>query len=298
MSLKDYVIGVAYGESEEENFSEAAIKALMIIVKTNALAEGNYDSSGDKIVRLNTCNVLYEDVYEEIEDEEENEAKKDKVKILEQYYNEINNFLFISDSYKSEITDLGKEDALEYNDNIIKKLTETDKNSYEEILKEIYAINDDEQDEVITVENDKPYLFIGDSRTVQMKGAVSELTDNNTVAKGSMGYSWFESTAVSSANAILSQSDEAYNIVSWMGVNDAATRSTVNNYFNKYKELAEGQWSKHTIYVVSIGPVGPNYSYTNQYGTITSKELNEDIDYFNDSMEKAINNANIINTSI
>lgn len=292
MSLKDYVLGVAYGESKEENFSEAAMKALMIIVKTNALAEGNYDSSGSKIVRLNTCNVIYEDAYEELDDEEENKERKDKVKILEQYYNEIINFLFISESYTSEITDLGEADVLEYNDDIIEMLAKTNKNSYEEILKEIYPVNEDEEEkEETTTQDDKPYLFIGDSRTAQMNDAVNELTNDNTVAEYSKRYDWFESYAVSTVNSILDKSDKEYNIVSWMGVNDAADTTTAEKYFKKYKELAEGQWSKHTIYVVSVGPVGPNYSY----GTLDSKTFNEDIDYFNDTMEKAINEANISN---
>ncbi len=296
MSLKDYVIGVAYGESEEENFSEAALKALMIIVKTNALAEGNYDNGSDKIVRLNLCNVIYEDAYEDLADEEENEAKSDKVKILEQYYNEINNFLFISDSYKREITSLGDEDALEYNDDIIEKLAETDKNGYEEILQEIYAVNDDEKNETIKIENDKPYLFIGDSRTVGMRDSVSELDNNNTVAESSKEYNWFVNNAISSANSIFDKNGNSYNIISWLGVNDAATRSRVKDYFNKYKELAEGDWSKHTIYVVSVGPVGPNYRYEDQYGTvITSEDLNEDINYFNDTMRQSISDAKISN---
>lgn len=294
MSLKDYVIGVAYGESEAENFSEAAMKALMIIVKTNALAEGNYDNNGDKIVRLNNCDAYYEDPYEELPDEEENEAKEDKVKILEKYYNEIVNFLFISDSYKSEITSLGKEDALEYNDDTIEKLVETDKNSYEEILQEIYAI-DEENEETITIQDEKPYIFIGDSRTVGMRDSVSELTDDNTIAEGSKEYNWFVNTAISKVTEKI-KDDNSYNIISWMGVNDAATRSRVKDYFNKYKELAEGDWSKHTIYIVSLGPVGPNYSYTGIDGNvITSEEFNEDINYFNNIMEKSINDAKISN---
>lgn len=294
MSLKDYVIGVAYGESEEERFSEAALKALMIIVKTNALAEGNYDNSVDKIVRLNTCDVIYEDPYEELPDEEENEAKKDKVKILEQYYNEIDNFLFISDSYKSEITTLGEEDILEYNDDVIEKLVETDKNGYEEILQEIYAVDEDEKDETITIENDKPYLFIGDSRTVGMRDSVSELDNNNTVAESSKEYNWFVNTAISQATE--KTKDSSYNIISWLGVNDAADRSRAKKYFDKYKELAEGNWNKHTIYVVSVGPVGPTYSYTSPDGTvITSDDLNKDIDYFNDTMRQSINDAKISN---
>ena len=61
MGLEDYVTRVAYGESEERDYSEAALKALMVIVKTNALAKGNYNSGGDKVITINDCDVNYKD---------------------------------------------------------------------------------------------------------------------------------------------------------------------------------------------------------------------------------------------
>lgn len=281
MSLKDYVLGVAYGESEERNFSEAAIKALMIIVRTNALAEGNYDSSGNKTIKINNCDVIYKDAYEELA-EEENQAKKDKLKILGQYYNEIENFLFLSESYRSEITNLGKEDALEYNDEIIKQLSDTDKNSYEEILQELYANDESDEENIV---NSKPSIFIGDSRTVGMNNVVSDLSDSDIVAKESIGYDWFINSGISLVNDKLKNSNESFNIISWLGVNDL---NNVDNYFNKYKELAEGDWKNHTIYIVSVGPLNNGIDKN-------GKDNNDLVEVFNEQMSKKISDANISN---
>ena len=289
MGIKEYVLSIAYGEMQKNNLSEAAIKALMIIAKTNALANGNYDSSGDKAISISgsNCNAAYENVYETLADEQENKTKQKQVKVLENYYNEIANYLFISESYKSEITELGSEDALEFNDNIIQKLVSTNKDGYEEILQEIYAVEDGESDKTITVTNSNPSIFVGDSRTVGMKNSVSELNDNNTIAEGSKRYDWFVNTAINSINSKINNGN-SYNIISWMGVNDIATNasSVAEKYFNKYKELAQGSWSKHTIYVVKVGPVVDSKTYY-----VDNAQVNE----FNDRMKELINNANISN---
>lgn len=289
MGIKEYVLSIAYGEMQKNNLSEAAIKALMIITKTNALANGNYDSSGDKAISISgsNCNAAYENVYETLADEQENKTKQKQVKVLENYYNEIANYLFISESYKSEITELGSEDALEFNDNIIQKLVSTNKDGYEEILQEIYAVEDGESDKTITVTNSNPSIFVGDSRTVGMKNSVSELNDNNTIAEGSKRYDWFVNTAINSINSKINNGN-SYNIISWMGVNDIATNasSVAEKYFNKYKELAQGSWSKHTIYVVKVGPVVDSKTYY-----VDNAQVNE----FNDRMKELINNANISN---
>ena len=52
-------------------------------------------------------------------------------------------------------------------------------------------------------------------------------------------------------------------------------------YFNKYKELAEGDWKDHTIYIVSVGPL--------------NNDNNAAVEDFNTEMQKNINNAKIGN---
>lgn len=275
MGLKEYVLSVVYGELEVEDFSEAAIKALMIIVKTNALANGNYDSSGNKVVRADDCGTFYDNVYEELPDEDENEAKKAKVKLLEEYYNEIESFLYISESFTEELTQLGSESALRYDDDVFEQLADTTENDYEKILDEIYGVENGSSDNE-TIVTSKPTIFVGDSRTVGMDSAVSDLKTENVVAEISKGYNWFVDTAISKVSQKVE--NESHNIVIWLGVNDLHMEG---DYFNKYKELAEGEWSKHTIYIVSVGPL--------------NNDNNSAVDDFNDDMHKDINNANISN---
>ena len=59
------------------------------------------------------------------------------------------------------------------------------------------------------------------------------------------------------------------NIVIWLGVNDYKYVNA-GTYFDKFVELATGKWSKHSIYVVAVGPV-------------------------NDSRAKSVNNSGINN---
>lgn len=288
MSIEDYVLGVVYAESEERNFSEEGIKALMIILKTNALANGNYDSISNRVVEIRDCDVKYtniSDIY----------VNDEKLKNLRDYYNEIDNYLFISETYKEEITSLSKVDALEYNSNILDKIANTNKTRYSSILEELYPNSKDAGVVTSNSNSTKPYIFVGDSRTAQMKNAVSELTNDNTIAEGSKEYNLFVNTAISKVTEKVNDGN-SYNIISWLGVNDAADRSRVNKYFDKYKDLAEGTWSKHTIYVVSVGPVSSSYKYISQNGDeYTGEELNADIDYFNETMKSLINDAKISN---
>ncbi len=280
MGLKDYVTRVAYGESEERNYSEAALKALILIVKTNALAKGSYNSSSDKVITINDCDVNYKD--NSLVDYFSTRLKK-----IRKYYSDVENFLFLSESYKDEITNLGSEDVLEFNDTIKDKLATTTLNSYKKILAELYPNLDGN---VTTTATNKSFIFIGDSRTVGMDYAVNELNSSNTVAQGSMGYDWFVNTAINSANSLMNDNN-SYNIVSWMGVNglDASASTGENsaiNYFNKYKELAQGTWNKHTIYVVPIGPVMDARTYYVKTAAINA---------FNNKIKELINSSGINN---
>ncbi len=280
MGIKDYVLGVAYAESEKREFSEEGIKALMIILKTNALANGNYDSNSNRVIEIKDCDVEFTNI-------SEIDYNDKKLKNLQNYYDEIDNYLYISESYREEITSLSKIDALEYNSDILDKIANTTKTSYSKILEELYPNSEDAGVVTTNSTSKNPFIFIGDSRTVGMKSAVSELNDNNTVAKGSMGYDWFKNTAVNSANKLMT-SGQSYNIISWMGVNNLASNGSTwaQTYFNKYKELAQGTWSSHTIYVVEVGPVIDSRTYYVD---------NDQINAFNSKMKELINNANISN---
>ena len=61
-----------------------------------------------------------------------------------------------------------------------------------------------------------------------------------------------------------------------MGVNDLYN---VNNYIEKYKELATSKWSNYNIFILSINPTKGSYN-----------KLNKEIDEFNNSLKNSLEN--------
>ena len=126
-------------------------------------------------------------------------------------------------------------------------------------------------------------IIIGDSRTVGMcahitgdwtncqfsNGGAFVSGDDIFIAQGSMGYSWFNSTAVSAVNNIISSNpDTTFNIYSLMGVNFLL--SDIDKYIPKYNELASGSWSDHNLILVSVNPVDEAKEAQNGYSTKNS----------------------------
>lgn len=126
-------------------------------------------------------------------------------------------------------------------------------------------------------------IIIGDSRTVGMcahitgdwtncqfsNGGAFVSGDDIFIAQGSMGYSWFNSTAVSAVNNIISSNpDTTFNIYSLMGVNFLL--SDIDMYIPKYNELASGSWSDHNLILVSVNPVDEAKEAQNGYSTKNS----------------------------
>ncbi len=123
-------------------------------------------------------------------------------------------------------------------------------------------------------------IYIGDSRMQGMllSGAIN---NKNTLYGVGYGYNWFvgkgnyssgKTNALSGAiNGLDYKVNDGVkrNIVIWLGVNDYKYVNA-GTYFDKFVELATGKWSKHSIYVVAVGPV-------------------------NDSRAKSVNNSGINN---
>ena len=97
-----------------------------------------------------------------------------------------------------------------------------------------------------------PYLFVGDSRTVQLQMAVGS-ADKAYVAKVGEGYSWFKNTALS---AIQKYAGNGTTMIINFGVNDLANASNYINLVNSNIDT----WSNAgiTVYYSSVTPVG-NY---------------------------------------
>lgn len=111
-------------------------------------------------------------------------------------------------------------------------------------------------------------IIIGDSRTVGMcasitgdwtncqfsNGGAFVNGDDIYISQGSMGYSWFNSTAVPAVNNIISSNPNVkFNIYSLMGVNFLL--SDIDKYIPSYNNLANGSWSNHNLILVSVNPV-------------------------------------------
>lgn len=139
-------------------------------------------------------------------------------------------------------------------------------------------------------------LFIGDSRT---KGMIISgvINDDNTVYGIGYGYNWLigngsfstEKTnalngAINGLNAKMADG-KSYNIVIWLGVNDYKGNNA-ETYFNEFYKLANNEWAKHNIYIVSVGPVKDSKAvYVNNAG----------INNFNNSLNELITNVGLNN---
>ncbi len=126
-------------------------------------------------------------------------------------------------------------------------------------------------------------IIIGDSRTVGMCASITGdwtncqfsnhgpyINGNDIyIAQGSMGYTWFNSSAVPAVNKILAEnSNTTFNIYSLMGVNFLL--SDIDKYIPKYRELANGSWSKHNLILVSVNPVNEVIEAQHGYSTKNS----------------------------
>jgi len=143
-------------------------------------------------------------------------------------------------------------------------------------------------------------IIIGDSRTVGMcasmtgdwtkcqfsNGGKSNGSDFY-IAQGSMGYSWFNSTAVSAVNRILAENPGTkYNIFSLMGVNFLL--SDIDKYIPTYNNLSIGAWKDHKIILVSVTPVNEAIEAQNGYST-----KNANIETFNAKLKNGVRQSNV-----
>ncbi len=295
VSIKDFVIGSVYAYSKEYELSVGAIKALMIAIKTNTLAAGHY-SSTNKVVDA-TCSVSYESVPSE------------EKAVLEKYYDSIERYLYLSDSYEGPITSLSGVDTLNIGPDYIEKIAHSTSGNYKTILKEVYGGSESStsQNNVPKLDTSKETIYIGDSR---MNGMVNYgiVDKDHAVYHGANGYCWFryntnygtscsvrwysyatnDSSALGAINLANQKmkDNESYNIVIWLGVNDA---EYLDRYFAVYKSLAEGEWHNHTIYIAEVGPVNESLYTATYYRT------NEQVIEFNNNMASLIGSAGLDN---
>lgn len=117
-----------------------------------------------------------------------------------------------------------------------------------------------------------PYLFVGDSRTVQLKMAVGS-TDKAYVAKVGEGYNWFKNTALTE---IQETAGNGTVMVINFGVNDLGNAS-------KYIKLVNNNidaWTAAgiTVYYAAVTPVGDSARVTNDQIESFNARLKDELD--------------------
>ncbi|WP_158589432.1 SGNH/GDSL hydrolase family protein [Butyrivibrio sp. CB08] len=117
-----------------------------------------------------------------------------------------------------------------------------------------------------------PMLFVGDSRTVQMKMAVGS-TDKEYIAKIGEGYNWFKNTALSE---IPHYAGSGTSLIINFGVNDLGNAS-------KYIKLVNSNvdaWTEAgiTVYYAAVTPVGEGASVTNAQIEQFNSRLQSELD--------------------
>ena len=295
-NLDEFVVRLAYAYTKDETYSDDAVQAMMIALKTNILSYGNYNSS-DKEVDVRICDVFsnYENVPEGSNDELWMlDATTDELTNLESLYEDISNYLYISSSYKSAISNLSHQNLLTFNNGSLDEFEElaSSGNTYEQILDSVYNTNEEDTESDNTVYRET--LFLGDSRMrgIELAGVTNS---NNTIYGVGYGYNWLVGTGTfSGANTnsasggvaginSLMRENTSYNIVIWLGVNDLGN---VNLYYEEYYDLATEEWSNHNIYIVSVGPVDDELS-----ANVTNDMINQ----FNNTMSNLVNNSGLNN---
>ncbi|MCR5157220.1 MAG: SH3 domain-containing protein [Butyrivibrio sp.] len=102
-----------------------------------------------------------------------------------------------------------------------------------------------------------PYLFVGDSRTVQMQLAVGT-DDKAYIAKVGEGYNYFKNTAI---DAIPQYAGRGTTMIINFGVNDLRNASKYVQLVNSHMD----EWTEAgiTVYYSAVTPVGSSASVSN-----------------------------------
>lgn len=102
-----------------------------------------------------------------------------------------------------------------------------------------------------------PYVFVGDSRTVQLQMAIGS-SDKAYIAKIGEGYSWFKGSAIS---LIPVYAGRGTKMIINFGVNDLSNASKYISLVNSYIDTWDN--AGITVYYAAVTPVGDSASVSN-----------------------------------
>lgn len=118
-------------------------------------------------------------------------------------------------------------------------------------------------------------IFVGDSRTVGLQGAVN--SSDTYIAKWGQGYDWFSQTGRNKLEKTLKEYPYSA-VVFNLGVNDLGN---VESYVREYQEL-QADYPKARFYFMSVNPVEESFLRASGY----SGRDNASIEVFNDRMKQ------------
>lgn len=110
------------------------------------------------------------------------------------------------------------------------------------------------------------YIFVGDSRTLEMKSVIAP-ADTLYIAKVSSGYSWLESSAGPLLKEYLYLNPNV-KVVLAFGVNDLGN---IQSYITYYRSLIK-EYPKTKFYVLSVNPVDEKKGKENGY-TVKNSQI-------------------------
>ena len=141
------------------------------------------------------------------------------------------------------------------------------------------------------------HIYVGDSKTVGMYTAVvgkstkgtSIATHKNNYwyAKGSQGYSWFESTAYPATEKKLKTAN--YVFYHLMGTNDLKSQNRAEKYVNLLEKLAK-KYPNSKFVVVSVTPIHDSKAKKKGYKVVDKEVVSFNKKYVNAVREKGLTN--------
>ncbi len=186
------------------------------------------------------------------------EKKKEKQSVKEDQVIVIKN---VEEGFSEDTTDVYTVDSGES----AADEEDSDSKKREEILNKLKQV------EGKSLRKDTGYIFVGDSRFVNMNTAcgISKTDNLFMVAKIGEGYSWFKNTALQQIKRITASGlFKNWKVIICLGINDL---ENISKYTGKYEEIKDD----YDLILVSVNPI-------DHYGNLS----NQKIENFNASLKK------------
>ena len=150
LTLESFVIGSTYSYIKDSSYSDEGIKALMVIIKTNALGYGNYNNSS-KTLTISDSYIKHVPI---------EQISSINLNRLTKLYNSVSDEIYVAGSYSGTITNLTSSDALSLDETVLTNLMSLQQTKkYNEILESLYNSNN-ENKKIYKISNNCTYYTL------------------------------------------------------------------------------------------------------------------------------------------